>query len=114
MIYGRKIVPKAVSSQNEKVQKQIAKGYIHYLKGREICHNIIASDANKEEELQYSGEEARVLASFIQYAHVNSQLIMPRAIRKYESTDGKRAAKAEVKQLHDRVCFRAIAVSELS
>ena len=38
---------------------------------------------------------------------------MPRAIRKYEATEGKCATKAEVKQLHDRVCFKAITIAKL-
>ena len=47
MIYGKNAVPKAVSSQNKKIWNEIARGYIQYLKGREICHNMIVADAKQ-------------------------------------------------------------------
>ena len=107
MMYERNLVPKIMSGHNRKVHNLIARGYVNYLRGRELCHNLITNEKQEENVLCYFDEEARVLACFIQYAHVNNQLIMPKALRKY-GVEGKCTAKTEVKQLHDRVCFRAL------
>ena len=109
--YGSNLTPKAHSNQNMKAKKQIAESYMSYIKGKEIVHNIVTQGVTDDEGLVYSDAEARVLATYIQYAHVNYQL--PRALRKF-GAEGQRAAKSEVKQLHDRTCFRALAIAELT
>ena len=49
--------------------------------GKEIVHNILTKGVQEEEAFEYTNAEARVLATFIQYAHVHFQL--PRALRKF-------------------------------
>ena len=107
-------MPKMHTGRNSKWRDKIAKGYVNYLKGRELCHNIITQGVegvNEQEALSYTDAEARVIVCYIQHTYVNMQL--PKALQKFGS-EGQNAAKAEVKQLHDRVCFKALTVSELT
>ena len=111
--FGRNIVPKMKGSGDMQFKKDFACGYVNYLKGKEICHNILAQVESDEDTLTYSEEEARVLACYITYAQVNNQFILPKAIKRY-GNEGVKAAKEEIGQLHNRTCFRAMAVSELT
>ena len=47
MEYQRNIVPKIYSGMN--LREQIARGYIHYLKGKVLCHNIIIEGVDDDE-----------------------------------------------------------------
>ena len=52
-----------------------------------------------------------MIASYMQHAYVNFQL--PKILRKF-GLDGQSAAKAEVKQLNDWICFRVLEVADLT
>ena len=91
--------------------------YSGYIKHKEIVHNMISQVEDPKHTLEYDDNEARVLASFIDEhlsGHCHSQqFILQKAIKKFGS-QGVRAAKDEVKQLHGRTCFKAIAIAELT
>ena len=53
------------------MKRQIAESYMSYIKGKEIVHNIGTQGVSDDKGLVYSDAEARVLATYIQYAHVN-------------------------------------------
>ena len=67
---------------------------------------------NKKETLEYAESESMVLATYLDALCNNQMLILPKAIKKFGRV-GIAAAKEELKQMHDRMCFWAMAVHEL-
>ena len=91
---------------------KFVKEYCNLLREREQVHNIIADVEEIEDCLQYEGREARIIAEKIQKVFAQQHLL-PRAIKVFGPA-AKKAGKSEVKQLHDRTCFRAMVVAELT
>ena len=92
--------------------EEFVKGYCNLLREQEQVHNIVANVKESENLLEYEGKEARVIAEKIQKVFVQQHLL-PRAIKVF-GPEARKAGRSEVKQLHDRTCFRAMAVAELT
>ena len=92
---------------------RFVKRYCEVLKNKEMVHNITAQVQCKEETLEYEEHESQMLAVYIDALCHNQQFILPKAIKEF-GQDGIAAAKSELKQMHDRTCFRAMAVAELT
>ena len=63
MSYGRNVVPKLYSGVN--LRDKIAKGYVNYLKAKEVCHNIISEGVEDGNELKYSDDKCRMIANYM-------------------------------------------------
>ena len=61
--YGRNVVPKLYSGVN--LRDKIAKGYVNYLKAKEVCHNIISEGVEDGNELKYSDDKCRMIANYM-------------------------------------------------
>ena len=68
-------------NESSRLMKHLSKGYIRYLKEKEIHHNIIAQIESKENTLEYNEDEARVLTCYIRHAQVNNQIFNPKQLR---------------------------------
>ena len=108
MQYNSNITPNAHSGRDIAAKKKIAEGFMAYMQGKEMVHNILTKGVQEEEGLEYTNAKTRVLVTFIQYAHVHFQL--PKALRRF-GDEGKNAAKLEVKQLHDQTCFKVLGIA---
>ena len=91
---------------------EFVREYCDLLKKREEVHNIISNVEDIDDCLEYEGREARLIAEKIQKVFVQQHLL-PRAVKVF-GPEARKAGKSEVKQLHDRTCFRAMAVAELT
>ena len=67
----------------------------------------------KENSLQYAPHEAGVVGNFISRYCFNQMFILQKGVKKFGS-EGVKAAKGELTQLHERTCWRAMAVAELT
>ena len=69
----------------------------------------------EEKALAYKPEEAKVLGNFItHYASCYTQMyLLKKGLKKFK-VEVVSAAKAELKQMHDCTCFRAMEVGELT
>ena len=80
------------------------------------CHNIICQEEPEERTLEYTEDESKVVANIIvglmRKCHMQ-QMIMQKGIKAF-APDGEPAAKEELRQMHSRTCFQAIAVAELA
>ena len=97
---------KALSQEEE--ENNFVEAYCHLLKAKESRHNIRSQVVAEEKSLDYVDAEAQYLAQCF-----TQMLILPKAVKEF-GTQGVQAAKKEVKQLHERKGFRAIAVEELT
>ena len=82
----------------------------------EACHNIAKQSNEPKVTLDYTEEEVQVVASIITQlkAKCNAQQYMLKRGLKEFPIKGAPAAKEELMQMHDRKCFKAIAVAELT
>ena len=86
----------------------------HHILEKEKQHNLISVDGDsKEKTLCYEAQEAGVVGGFIM-KHCFSQMYMLHKGVKVFGNEGVAAAKDELKQLHNRTCWRAITVKQLS
>ena len=80
------------------------------------CHNSSHETANHWE---YPESETQVIAMFIdkinKYDEVSfaQQYLLHEGLKRY-GKEGRSASKKEIKQLHERVCFRPINVASLT
>ena len=80
------------------------------------CHNLIHQTADHWE---YPESETQVIAMFMdeinKYDEVSfaQQYLLHEGLKRY-GREGRFAAKKEIKQLHDRVCFRPIDVASMT
>ena len=80
------------------------------------CHNLIHQTADHWE---YPESETQVIAMFIdeinKYDEVSfaQQYLLHEGLKQY-GKEGRSAAKKEIKQLYERVCFRPIDVASLT
>ena len=67
-----------------------------------------------DETLTYNDTKAKVIGEcMVHYASCNTQMFLLNKVLKKFPLKGVSAAKAELKQMHDRTCFGAIEVVEL-
>ena len=81
-----------------------------------MSHNIISQVEDPKESLRYEESEAQWLATIISRytdgeCH-NQMYVLPKAAKKF-GAEGIQAAKNEVRQMHERRCFKAMAVAKL-
>ena len=84
----------------------------------EICHNIMTEKHPSERTLKFEEHETAVLAQIIvklqkNFANFAQLLNFKRGIKEYKE-EGVEACKKELKQMHQRVCWRSIVVNELT
>ena len=81
----------------------------------EICHNIMTDNQPEDRRLQYEQHEVAVMAQAIMKVQQNySQLLNLRKGLAEFKEEGKEAYKKELRQMHDRVCWRSLTVKELT
>ena len=73
-------------------------------------HNIKTIEVPETETLQYHSSEEKVVAKAFWHAQM---YIMQKGVKKF-GKKGTNATKAEVKQMHEQIGFRALAVKELT
>ena len=97
-------------------QKSVKFDTADLMKDLEHCHNMMV-DKNPNNYIEYDCQIAGVAARHIhlqnEKACLGPQYILQRGLKKF-GDEGKEAAKKEMKQLHDRECFKPILISELT
>ena len=74
---------------------------------QEIYHNIVAQTINDDNTLKYSGHETAFVAHALIHLRKKcfaQQFNLRRGLREFNE-EGKHAAKVELKQMHDRICW---------
>ena len=86
------------------------------MKDLEYCHNMTV-EKHPDKYIEYDSFIAGVAARHIHYqnekACLGPQYILQKGLKKF-GAEGIEAATKEMKQLHDRTCFKPILVSELT
>ena len=77
------------------------------------CNNIVTQVGSKDDALIYEDSEAGILARIVVEKCHQQMYMLPKAVKKFGG-EGVQAAKDEVWQLHNRSCFKALAVQELT
>ena len=79
-------------------------------------HNLVKQTREKEKSLEYSEQEteivAHILTKYCKECFVQ-QYMLGKGLKVFPD-DGPTACKIELKQMHERQCFKAIAVAELT
>lgn len=96
------------------VDPEYIEAICNHIRKKEKEHNFIQVEGEaKEKTLDYAAYEAGVVGGFL-IKHCFSQMyIMQKGVKVFGAR-GVSAAKEELKQLHDRTCWRALAVKELT
>ena len=104
----KEIIPK------KKVDPEYIKAICNHIRAKEKEHNLIqVKGEEKDKTLDYAEHEAGVVGGFLLKHCFGQMHIMQKGIKVFGER-GVSAAKEELKQLHDRTCWRAIAVRELA
>ena len=106
---NNKIELRPAWKRNKKGKDELAVKVCNYIRVVQEVHNIRTS-AKDEDGLKYIPGEEKVVAQALCHAQL---YILQKGIKIFGER-GTQAAKSEVKQLHDRVGFRALAVKELT
>ena len=103
---------KRVSQRPERYNPSTGTSYAQV----EYTHNITAQVEDEKKTLEYHESETGIVANIITRLKAQchaQQFMLGKGLKEFPG-EGEAAAKAEISQMHNRTCFKAIAVAELT
>ena len=85
----------------------------NFIKEKESEHNLITQAKRESDSILYGTNEVKVVGQTMLKYCFTQMYIHKKGLEKFKS-EGVQAAKSELKQMHDRTCFCALAVAKLT